>query len=99
MYHRLMPEDAYLPYDPTRSGAVTGPVFRRGLSDAFRMTFTDAKLDALAQRYRQSENKVSQKTPSREYRGKNRGDEGCSYETLGGPRRRTLVGCPPTYDC
>ncbi|CAM9638892.1 unnamed protein product [Pylaiella littoralis] len=59
VYHRLMPEDAYLPYDPTRSGAVTGPVFRRGLSDAFRMTFTDAKLDALAQRYRQSENKVS----------------------------------------
>lgn len=48
-----------MPYDPTRSGAVTEPVFRRGLSDAFRMPFNDDQLDTLSQRYRQEPKKVS----------------------------------------
>jgi len=61
VYHRLSPEDAYAPYDPTRSGAVTEHVFRRGLSDAFRMPFDNAQLDALAQRYRQGQNKVTRR--------------------------------------
>lgn len=61
MYHRLIPEDAFMPYDPTRSGTVTEGVFRRGLSDAFRMPFDDAQLDTLSQRYRHGGNKVSQR--------------------------------------
>lgn len=61
MYHRLIPEDAFMPYDPTRSGTVTEGVFRRGLSDAFRMPFNDAQLDTLSQRYRHGGNKVSQR--------------------------------------
>lgn len=49
-----------MPYDPTRSGTVAEPVFRRGLSDAFRMPFSDAQLETLSQRYRHSETKASQ---------------------------------------
>lgn len=58
VYHRLIPEDAFKPYDPTRSGSVTEPVFRRGLSDAFRMPFNDDQLETLSQRYRNGGNKV-----------------------------------------
>eukprot|EP00903_Cladosiphon_okamuranus_P014842 g13743.t1 len=59
VYHRLIPEDAFMPYDPTRSGTVTEPVFRRGLSDAFRMPFNDAQLDTLSKRYRHGGSKVN----------------------------------------
>ena len=58
VYHRLQPEDAYTPYDPTRSGTVTEQVFRRGLSDAYRMTFSDAQLDTLTKRYRHGTDKA-----------------------------------------
>ncbi|CBJ27458.1 conserved unknown protein [Ectocarpus siliculosus] len=58
VYHRLIPEDAYAPYDPTRSGSVTESVFRRGLSDAFRLPFSDDQLDTLTRRYRHGENKI-----------------------------------------
>ncbi|CAM9270699.1 unnamed protein product, partial [Ectocarpus sp. 13 AM-2016] len=59
VYHRLIPEDSYRPYDPTRSGSVTESVFRRGLSDAFRLPFSDDQLDTLTRRYRHGGNKVS----------------------------------------
>lgn len=58
IYHRLIPEEAYAPYDPTRSGSVTESVFRRGLSDAFRLPFSDDQLDTLTRRYRHGGNKV-----------------------------------------
>lgn len=76
MYHRLMPEDAYMPYDPTRSGSVTDAVFRRGLWDAFGMPFTDPQLETLAERYGQGEGKVSQDTPGRRIRGLKQGRRG-----------------------
>lgn len=49
-----------MPYDPTRSGTVTEAVFRRGLSDAFRMPFDEAQLATLTERYRHSADKVSE---------------------------------------
>lgn len=60
VYHRLTPEDAYTPYDPTRLGAVTEAVFTRGLSDAFRMPFSEAQLNSLARRYRCGDNQASE---------------------------------------
>ncbi|CAN0066595.1 unnamed protein product [Ascophyllum nodosum] len=59
VYHRLRPEDAYAPYDYNRSGTVTEAVFRRGLSDAFRIPFSEDQIDALAEKYKDEKDQVN----------------------------------------
>lgn len=51
-YHRLRPENVFTPHDYNHSGTVTRAVFRQGLADAFRISFSEAQLDELEERYR-----------------------------------------------